>query len=385
MIHVENVIVTPSALPLTVGSRFLGAYAEVSPHDADCPCVTWTSSNEAVATVHPETGYIYAISAGKAVITACACENNGAHYNMTVTVTQPVEGTTLVRRLRMNKSSFTVLKGDTATLSYTYLPENATNTSVRWYSSNRRIVSVSQEGAITARKFGKARIMAVAQDGSGASAYCDVTVTSNYYHIINKATGKVVNIYGSNITELTERKNVTLYTPTGSNEQIWRIDTISQQEDCYVKSYVNEAFGFNVDLRQSNKYNCDVFPTTGNETDAAVHFIPKANGHYLMALANYAGYYLTATGTADGSDIRWQGAKNDDSQLWLLEPVEVEKDEPDIEEDAEYFLISHAGNGDALHADGYIDCMLNEKTDVILKSISYMNRQKWLIKGNEKK
>lgn len=348
MIHVENIIVTPSALPLTVGSRFLGAYAEVSPHDADCPCVTWTSSNEAVATVHPETGYIYAISTGKAVITACACENNGAHSTMTVTVTQPVEGTTLVRRLRMNTSSLTVLKGETATLSYTYLPENATNTSVRWYSSNRRIVSVNQEGTVTARGFGKARIMAVAQDGSGASAYCDVTVTSNYYHIINKATGKVVNIYGSNITELTERKNVTLYTPTGSNEQIWRIDTISQQEDCYVKSYVNEAFGFNVDRRQSNNYNCDVLPISGNETDAAVHFIPEANGHYLIALANYAGYYLTATGTSDGSDIRWQGAKNNDSQLWFLESVEVEKDESDIEEGAEYFLISQAGKGQAL-------------------------------------
>lgn len=38
MIHVENIIVTPSALPLTVGSRFLGAYAEVSPHDADWNC-----------------------------------------------------------------------------------------------------------------------------------------------------------------------------------------------------------------------------------------------------------------------------------------------------------------------------------------------------------
>lgn len=49
------------------------------------------------------------------------------------------------------------------------------------------------------------------------------------------------------------------------------------------------------------------------------------------------------------------------SGIWNL--LRWKKDEPDIEEDAEYFLISQAENGDALHADGYIDHMLNEKTE----------------------
>ena len=55
--------------------------------------------------------------------------------------------------------------------------KNPTNTSLTWKSSNENIATVSQSGVVTSVSPGEVTITATAQDGSGVSGSCKVTIT----------------------------------------------------------------------------------------------------------------------------------------------------------------------------------------------------------------
>ena len=71
-------------------------------------------------------------------------------------------------------NSFNVLLGETATLTVTYIPENATNKKVSWESSDTNIATV-ENGKVTGIEIGIAKITATSQDG-GRTATCIVYV-----------------------------------------------------------------------------------------------------------------------------------------------------------------------------------------------------------------
>ena len=75
----------------------------------------------------------------------------------------------------LNKTSTTLVEGETETLVATVMPENATDKSVVWESGNESAATVSQEGLVTAVGEGKATITVKTNDG-GFSASCEVTV-----------------------------------------------------------------------------------------------------------------------------------------------------------------------------------------------------------------
>lgn len=80
-----------------------------------------------------------------------------------------------VTEVRLNKTSTTLIEGETETLVATVMPENATDKSVVWESGNESAAAVSQEGLVTAVGEGKATITVKTNDG-GFSASCEVTV-----------------------------------------------------------------------------------------------------------------------------------------------------------------------------------------------------------------
>ena len=136
------------------------------------------------------------------------------------------------------------------------------------------------------------------------------------YKITNVAANKCLNIYGSNVTSLTNNQNVTLWEDSDTPEQKWVIDILDS--GVFVQSAINTAFALNA--YRSSTYNCDVHLLRGNQTDAAVNFIPSGD-NYKIQLANYPTYYLTAAGTANGSNVYWAAATNANNQLWALSVV----------------------------------------------------------------
>lgn len=317
---VSFITVVPSSKTMTVGdSTFLSVI--VNPSNATKKSVSWSSSNKNVVTVNETTGLIMAQSAGAATVYATACDGSGVAGYCFISVNAQIP----VERIEVSPETLKMCVGETKALSAEVFPTNATNKKIRWTSENSDIAEVNYfTGCVTAKAEGSINIYANAQDGSDVNAQCKISVTP-YCNIINKASNKVVNIQGANIDSLTANQNVTLYKSTGSNEQIWRIDNIPTTEEYFVKSYVDETFGLNVNKRKTNYLNCDVTKLSGNENDSAVYLISQGNGYYKIRLVNIIEdycYYMTAKGTTDGSDIRWETAQESDSQLWRLEIVE---------------------------------------------------------------
>ena len=86
---------------------------------------------------------------------------------------------TLSTSIVLNKTSASLKANETLTLVATVLPENATDKSVTWKSSNEAVATVDANGKVTAVAVGEATITATTADGSNLSASCKVTVVSS--------------------------------------------------------------------------------------------------------------------------------------------------------------------------------------------------------------
>ena len=125
----------------------------------DKPTVTWLSSNPAVATVSD--GIVTGVGAGQADISAKA-GNFNASCKVTVTVT--LTGIQLEKEI-------SVCRGETATLTATLVPSDAT-ADITWESSDETIVTVSK-GELTGVAVGTATVTAKA---GNFKAECSVTI-----------------------------------------------------------------------------------------------------------------------------------------------------------------------------------------------------------------
>ena len=83
---------------------------------------------------------------------------------------------TLSTSIALNQTTATLEVTETITLIATILPENATDKSVEWSSSDETVAVVDENGVVTAISIGEAVITATAADGSNLSASCKVTV-----------------------------------------------------------------------------------------------------------------------------------------------------------------------------------------------------------------
>jgi uncharacterized protein YjdB len=168
----NNVNVTSIALNKTTDTLVVGSRdsltATITPTNAKNKAVSWTSSDTSIATV--KNGEVKAVSAGTAVITATSVDGNYT-ASCTVTVTPAVP----VTSISLNKTTDTLVAGTTDTLSATISPTNATNTGLRWVSSNRKVAQV-ENGVVKAVRTGTAIITVTSKDGDYTSS-CTVTVT----------------------------------------------------------------------------------------------------------------------------------------------------------------------------------------------------------------
>lgn len=125
--------------------------ASVYPDGAADKTVIWSSSDDNVATV-TQAGMVTALKAGSATITAQA----GGYCATCQVIINDIP----VTSLSLNYYSLTLKKGESFTLIATVLPENATDKTVTWSSSDESIATVDQNGTVTAVRVGYAEITA---------------------------------------------------------------------------------------------------------------------------------------------------------------------------------------------------------------------------------
>ena len=108
------------------------------------------------------------------VSAGCMSAYQSAKYwkNFNITELPPI----LSNSITLDKYNANMKVGETITLNATILPENVTNKTVEWTSSDETIVVVDENGVVTAIAVGEATITATTVDGSNLSASCKVTV-----------------------------------------------------------------------------------------------------------------------------------------------------------------------------------------------------------------
>ena len=169
-INVTGVTLDKSTLSLEEGATG-DLVATVAPTTATDKTVSYKSSDAEVATVD-NTGKVTAVKAGNADITVTTKDGNKtAKCTLTVTAKQiPVTGVTL------DKSTLSLDVGATATLNATIAPSTASYKAVRFTSSDDAIVTVDNDGLVTAVAAGTADITVESIADGSKTAVCEVTV-----------------------------------------------------------------------------------------------------------------------------------------------------------------------------------------------------------------
>lgn len=165
VVHVNEIRMTPAELSLGVGQSSTLS-VEILPNNAADKSVTWSSSNPSVATV--SNGRVTGVKEGTTVIT-CTTNDGGLTATCEVTVTNNYVAVTSVT---LNKTQAEIKVGEKVNLVATVGPENATDKTITWTSSNAAVATVNN-GEVTAVKAGTAIITAKA---GNVTATCEVTV-----------------------------------------------------------------------------------------------------------------------------------------------------------------------------------------------------------------
>ena len=225
-IPVTEVRLSESTVGIVEGSTYKLTATVLPENTTDSKNVSWSSNNEAVATVDAN-GNVTAKRAGTAVITATS--TNGKSAGCTVTVSKKEIPIT---EISLDKSSATLTEGDTATLTATVLPENTTySKDVSWSSSNVAVATVDLMGKVTAKSAGTAIITATTENGMTAS--CTITVNKKDTNIaitevrLNKSAetlvvGETTTLTATVLPEnTTDSKNVSW---SSSNSEVAIVD-----------------------------------------------------------------------------------------------------------------------------------------------------------------
>lgn len=158
-----------------------------SPSNATNKTLVWKSSNPEVASV--SAGKVIAASKGSAVIRAEATDGSGKYVSCVVTVNN-----IQILNVYLDKSSLDLSEGDTAKVTATVYPSNATTSTLKWTSSNTSVATVDSKGNVIAGATkGYAIITASATDGSGKFAECVVLSKPKV-----RVTGITIN-YGTSL------------------------------------------------------------------------------------------------------------------------------------------------------------------------------------------
>ena len=161
--------------------------ATVKPDDAADKSVSWSSSDDAVASVAD--GVVTGVKAGSATITVTTTDG-GKTATCKVTVeAKPVA----VESVSLDKSELTLEVGDEATLTATVSPADASDKEVSWSSSDPSVATVDEGGKVVAKAPGTTAVTVTTKDGA-KSASCAVTV---------KAKGVAVESVSLDKSELT--------------------------------------------------------------------------------------------------------------------------------------------------------------------------------------
>ena len=171
--RVTKIKLNKSIINLSKKGKTAKLKAAVLPNNAYNKSVTWKSNNTKVVTVDKNGKIKATTNKGTTYVNAIAKDGSKIRTRILVVVGKKV------KKITLNKSSVTLNRGAknrTFQLKKAIKNKNATYKGVSWYSSNKNVATVDNNGKVTVLKKGTVTITAKAKDGSNKSAKCKFTV-----------------------------------------------------------------------------------------------------------------------------------------------------------------------------------------------------------------
>lgn len=178
-ISVASVSLNKTSLEIAVGESAT-LVATLQPEDATNFNVAWSSDNSSVATVD-ESGKVTAVKEGTATITVTT-QDGGKTASCVVTV---VTATVPVKGITLNKTTLSLDEYKSEKLIATVQPEDATNKTVVWSSSDEKVATVDKDGTVKGVYAGTANIIATTESGE-YKAICKVSVDADVTSKVNQ-------------------------------------------------------------------------------------------------------------------------------------------------------------------------------------------------------
>ena len=166
-------------------------HVQIMPQNASNRKVTWTSSDEAIATVNAY-GSITGRKAGECIVTCASASNPDVSVTIPVHVIQMV---TDIQFATPKGLSFYI--GDSRQLEWTVLPEDATIKDVTFKSRAPKVAVVDANGIVTGVAKGQADIEVRATDGSNRYRTYRVTILKPVQGINPLAPQYYAQLYGA--------------------------------------------------------------------------------------------------------------------------------------------------------------------------------------------
>ena len=206
------------------------------PNDAEDTRVAWNSSNNDIVKVSND-GNVTAIKPGRAFVYAVSVVDNNVKDSCEIIVWQHIQSLTIEPKKILMASL-----GERIKLQTKILPEDATDKSIRWSSSNQSVCTVTNDGTVIATGNGSTVVLAYTNDGN-IPATCVVTVNtetsgvgdvqitpmlqkSNDGIILRMVQGKKISIYSTQGAVIFKQKmdKDTLELPLPKGIYLIRID-----------------------------------------------------------------------------------------------------------------------------------------------------------------
>ncbi|HHX24517.1 MAG TPA: hypothetical protein GX723_11040 [Thermoanaerobacterales bacterium] len=220
---VTGVTLDQLELCLTEGGEGVVLMATVGPEDASNKTVTWSSSDEMVATV--DNGLVTPLALGTTIITVTTVDG-GYTATCDVTISEMLAILVPVTGITLDQSELSLVeKGEAGILTATVEPEDASDKTITWSSSDETIAVVSA-GTITPVAVGAAIITATTADGAH-TATCDI--------VVGEAQITSVPVTGITLDQpelsLTEGGEVGILTATVEPEDATNLEVIWSSSD----------------------------------------------------------------------------------------------------------------------------------------------------------
>ena len=245
-VNAEEVTLSQSELKLNKGDKGK-LVMTVTPADFTDE-VTWKSSDPDVVTVD-DSGQISAKSVGEATVKV---QVGNVSASCSVTVVQPVTS------ISLDKKTLEMDALDTYQLTARVSPSDAADKSVRWSSSDEKIASVDENGLVTALKKGNATITVKAQDGSGVSSTCSVTVKNTAHVAADVSEMESTHPYANNCSDFW------VYTLNGADGLSVTFDAQTEMEDKFDYLYIFNATGEEIGQYTGTKLAGQTIHVPGN-------------------------------------------------------------------------------------------------------------------------